>query len=83
MTSNEVLHLSTSNFTPLREGHPPTGTFPEEVQGSIPKLFTSIESPYARDALTTKNRIVVSPMCQYSVKDGFPTPYHIAHLGES
>lgn len=26
------------------------------------------------------NRIV-SPMCQYSSKDGFLTPYHLAHLG--
>ncbi|PWN31802.1 FMN-linked oxidoreductase, partial [Meira miltonrushii] len=30
---------------------------------------------------TLKNAIVVSPMCQYSAVDGFPTPYHLAHLG--
>lgn len=28
-----------------------------------------------------KNRIVVSPMCQYSAEDGHPTPWHHVHLG--
>ncbi|HET8889638.1 MAG TPA: NADH:flavin oxidoreductase/NADH oxidase [Candidatus Angelobacter sp.] len=27
------------------------------------------------------NRIVVSPMCQYSCKDGFATDWHFVHLG--
>lgn len=28
-----------------------------------------------------KNRIVVSPMCQYSATDGFATDWHLVHLG--
>jgi 2,4-dienoyl-CoA reductase-like NADH-dependent reductase (Old Yellow Enzyme family) len=28
-----------------------------------------------------KNRIVVSPMCEYSAKDGHPQPWHMVHLG--
>lgn len=28
-----------------------------------------------------KNRIVVSPMCQYSAKDGHPQNWHLVHLG--
>lgn len=28
-----------------------------------------------------KNRIFVSPMCQYSSKDGMPNDWHIVHLG--
>ncbi|MHB8854967.1 MAG: NADH:flavin oxidoreductase/NADH oxidase [Ignavibacteriaceae bacterium] len=28
-----------------------------------------------------KNRIVVSPMCQYSSNDGIPTDWHLVHLG--
>jgi 2,4-dienoyl-CoA reductase-like NADH-dependent reductase (Old Yellow Enzyme family) len=28
-----------------------------------------------------KNRIVVSPMCQYSAKDGHPQTWHLVHLG--
>lgn len=28
-----------------------------------------------------KNRVVVSPMCQYSCEDGFATDWHLVHLG--
>jgi 2,4-dienoyl-CoA reductase-like NADH-dependent reductase (Old Yellow Enzyme family) len=28
-----------------------------------------------------KNRIVVSPMCEYSAKDGHPQSWHLVHLG--
>jgi 2,4-dienoyl-CoA reductase-like NADH-dependent reductase (Old Yellow Enzyme family) len=28
-----------------------------------------------------KNRIFVSPMCQYSAKDGLPNDWHLVHLG--
>jgi 2,4-dienoyl-CoA reductase-like NADH-dependent reductase (Old Yellow Enzyme family) len=28
-----------------------------------------------------KNRIVVSPMCEYSAKDGHPQAWHLVHLG--
>lgn len=31
--------------------------------------------------VTLKNRIVVSPMCQYSSRDGFATDWHMVHLG--
>jgi 2,4-dienoyl-CoA reductase-like NADH-dependent reductase (Old Yellow Enzyme family) len=31
--------------------------------------------------LTLKNRIVVSPMCEYSSKDGFANDWHLVHLG--
>lgn len=32
-------------------------------------------------ALHLRNRIVVSPMCQYSSPDGCPTDWHLVHLG--
>lgn len=32
--------------------------------------------------LTVRNRIVVSPMCQYSSLDGAPTDWHLVHLGK-
>lgn len=41
------------------------------------KLFSSIK---IRN-LKIKNRIVVSPMCQYSSYNGIPTDWHIVHLG--
>jgi 2,4-dienoyl-CoA reductase-like NADH-dependent reductase (Old Yellow Enzyme family) len=31
--------------------------------------------------LELKNRILVSPMCEYSAKDGHPTDWHMVHLG--
>src|SRR5881227_3978164 len=30
---------------------------------------------------TLKNRVVVSPMCQYSSEDGFANDWHFVHLG--
>ncbi|MFT3676592.1 MAG: NADH:flavin oxidoreductase/NADH oxidase [Chitinophagaceae bacterium] len=38
-------------------------------------------SPLAIKGITLKNRIVVSPMCQYSSVDGFATDWHLVHLG--
>jgi 2,4-dienoyl-CoA reductase-like NADH-dependent reductase (Old Yellow Enzyme family) len=33
-------------------------------------------------SIELKNRIVVSPMCQYSAKNGSPTSWHYSHLGK-
>ncbi|MGC4104081.1 NADPH dehydrogenase NamA [Ferruginibacter sp.] len=38
-------------------------------------------SPLTLKSITLKNRIVVSPMCQYSCTDGFATDWHLVHLG--
>lgn len=38
-------------------------------------------SPLKIRQLTLKNRIVVSPMCQYSAKNGVPDFWHMVHLG--
>ena len=32
--------------------------------------------------LRIRNRIVVSPMCQYSAQDGHTTDWHLVHLGK-
>jgi 2,4-dienoyl-CoA reductase-like NADH-dependent reductase (Old Yellow Enzyme family) len=37
--------------------------------------------PLAIKALTLRNRIVVSPMCQYSAVDGVAQDWHLVHLG--
>lgn len=42
-----------------------------------PNLF----SPLEIRGITLKNRIVVSPMCQYSSEDGFANDWHLVHLG--
>lgn len=43
------------------------------------KLF----DPVSLGALTLRNRLILPPMCQYTVaaKDGVPVPWHLAHLG--
>lgn len=42
-----------------------------------PPMFT----PYTVRSVTLKNRVVVSPMAQYSCVDGLPADYHLMHLG--
>lgn len=37
--------------------------------------------PLTQRGVTLRNRIVVSPMCQYSSVDGFATDWHLVHLG--
>ena len=37
--------------------------------------------PLTLRGLTLPNRIGVSPMCQYSARDGHPTDWHLVHLG--
>jgi 2,4-dienoyl-CoA reductase-like NADH-dependent reductase (Old Yellow Enzyme family) len=43
--------------------------------------MSSLFSPIKLGSLELANRIVVSPMCQYSADDGSPTDWHLAHLG--
>jgi 2,4-dienoyl-CoA reductase-like NADH-dependent reductase (Old Yellow Enzyme family) len=43
----------------------------------MPRLF----QPISFRALSLPNRIMVSPMCQYSARDGSASAWHHAHLG--
>jgi len=38
-------------------------------------------SPLTIKGVTLKNRLIVSPMCQYSSADGFADDWHLVHLG--
>jgi 2,4-dienoyl-CoA reductase-like NADH-dependent reductase (Old Yellow Enzyme family) len=38
-------------------------------------------SPLTLRGVTLRNRIAVSPMCQYSAEDGAATDWHLVHLG--
>ena len=42
---------------------------------------TNLFSPLTIRGVTLRNRIVMSPMCQYSCHDGFATDWHLVHLG--
>ena len=43
--------------------------------------MSALFSPFTLRSLTFKNRLVVSPMCQYSAVDGFANDWHLVHLG--
>jgi 2,4-dienoyl-CoA reductase-like NADH-dependent reductase (Old Yellow Enzyme family) len=42
----------------------------------MPQLFDSL----TQRSVTFKNRVAVSPMCQYSSEDGFANDWHLVHL---
>lgn len=62
-------------------GQPPRcDTFhhaPDDEEAAPPPMFT----PYRVRGVVLKNRIVVSPMAQYSAVDGLVGDYHLVHLG--
>lgn len=43
--------------------------------------MSSLFEPLTLAGVTLRNRIAVSPMCQYSANDGHPVPWHMVHLG--
>src|SRR6202008_2736041 len=43
----------------------------------VPPMFT----PFTLRGVTLRNRVVVSPMAQYSCVDGTPDDYYLVHLG--
>lgn len=53
------------------------GVHRQAPQQAIPPMFT----PFTLRSVTLKNRVVVSPMAQYSCVDGVPADYHLVHLG--
>jgi len=44
-------------------------------------MTSALFSAYKLNQLELANRIVVSPICQYSANDGVPSPWHTTHLG--
>ena len=46
-----------------------------------PSATPLLLTPFALRGVTARNRIVVSPMCQYQSLHGSPTDWHIVHMG--
>jgi 2,4-dienoyl-CoA reductase-like NADH-dependent reductase (Old Yellow Enzyme family) len=44
-------------------------------------MSISLFSPLHIKSISFKNRIAISPMCQYSAQDGFANNWHLVHLG--
>ena len=64
-------HFAEAN--PHRDPEPPA----EERRPARAPIF----QPFRLRELRLANRIVVSPMCQYSSRDGMPDDWHLVHLG--
>ncbi len=43
--------------------------------------MSALFTPLRLRETTLRNRIAVSPMCQYSAREGLPTAWHLVHLG--
>ena len=66
-----------SYYTPAQV--PPAGTAsdPQPNGSHPPKLF----QPWKLRGVTFQNRIMLSPLCQYSAQFGHLTMWHVTHLG--
>jgi anthraniloyl-CoA monooxygenase len=51
--------------------------FDADTSQPLPPMF----QPFRLRALALENRVVVSPMCQYSSQDGMPNDWHLVHYG--
>ena len=52
-----------------------------ETSGAGAAAGTNLFTPLTVRGVTFRNRIAVSPMCQYSSVDGLATDWHLVHLG--
>ncbi|MEP7328378.1 MAG: bifunctional salicylyl-CoA 5-hydroxylase/oxidoreductase [Betaproteobacteria bacterium] len=73
--SHENLRLRDAKFVAHIEGWFARRVRPAAVP--TPPMFT----PFTLRGVTLKNRVVMSPMAQYSCVDGTPDDYYLVHLG--
>src|ERR1700720_5004894 len=57
----------------------PAGRAGTDHDRKVPEI--DLLSPLTIRGVTFRNRIAVSPMCQYSAQDGFADDWHLVHLG--
>jgi anthraniloyl-CoA monooxygenase len=55
----------------------PAQGFEVDTAEPVPPMF----QPFRMRGMALPNRVVVSPMCQYSARDGMPTDWHMVHYG--
>src|SRR5262245_48874437 len=60
------------------ESHPGC---PAGVSHDRCNIEVDLFSPLTIRGVTLRNRVVVSPMCQYCATDGMPDDWHLVHLG--
>ena len=52
-----------------------------ELRTCNPLSMSSLFTPFSLRDITFRNRIAISPMCQYSAQDGYANDWHLVHLG--
>jgi 2,4-dienoyl-CoA reductase-like NADH-dependent reductase (Old Yellow Enzyme family) len=73
----QLFFLMTTVPLPLSGACMPRACSFQKVEKPMSTLFT----PIKLRSITFRNRVFVSPMCQYSSHDGLPTDWHLVHLG--
>src|SRR5580765_7790662 len=71
-----MANLSANSTTKPEPHGCPAGT---DHDREVPEV--DLLSPLTIRGVTLRNRIAVSPMCQYVAKDGFADDWHLVHLG--
>lgn len=75
--SHENLRLRDATFLEAVERR-----FLEDATGRpAPRAIPPMFAPLTLRGLTLANRVVVSPMCMYSARDGTPDDFHLVHYG--
>jgi len=74
--SEYLTHPLKNQFLPVTTQAGRTGA---DHDREVPEI--DLLSPLTIRGVTFRNRIAVSPMCQYSGQDGFANDWHLVHLG--
>lgn len=72
--------MASEGVTATKTGQPGGGcTAGTDHDRDVPEV--DLLSPLALRGVTLRNRIAMSPMCQYTAVDGMPDDWHLVHLG--
>ncbi len=64
-----------------QEQHPAIRCGQVETRQDLGLPEVDLLTPLTLRGVTFRNRIAVSPMCQYSAENGFANDWHLVHLG--
>jgi 2,4-dienoyl-CoA reductase-like NADH-dependent reductase (Old Yellow Enzyme family) len=53
----------------------------QTAAAALPRGAPHLFQPIALRSVTARNRIMLSPMCEYSAREGMPNEWHLVHLG--
>lgn len=67
--------------SPIRERAEELPGSPADTSHDCDVPEVDLLSPLTIRGVTLRNRIAMSPMCQYSAQDGMPNDWHLVHLG--